>query len=142
MAGMTKLQMVSNSGQSGSNNYLLGDTTARVSPTTDKCVCSSDDVPVEEPSSPHLTGYEGPAKDADEEANEVQTHGILRSTCKRGWDGTHEQQGSESLARTNLIAHGTSKCSYEQRRCQRNDVGVCDLIRGQVHILLDTDTQL
>lgn len=131
MAGMTKLQTVSNSDQSSSsNNYLLGDTTARVSPATDKCVCSTDDISVEEPSGPHLTGHKGPAKDADEETNEVQAHCILRSTCKRGRDGTHEQQGSESLARTNLIAHGTRKCSYEQRRCQRNDVGVCDLIRG------------
>ena len=83
MAGMTKLQTVSNSDQSSSsNNYLLGDTTARVSPTTDKCVCSTDDIPVEEPSGPHLTGHKATTEDTDEEAKCVQARGVVHCTSQ------------------------------------------------------------
>lgn len=121
---------------------LLCDTASRVAPTADKCVGGSYDVPVEESCSPNLARNKRATEDTNEEADEVQTHGVLHGSCKCCGDSAHEEQGSKGLARTNGIAHGARDSSHEQCRCECDDVGVGDLILRQVQILLDTDAEL
>ena len=94
---------------------LLCDTTARVTPTTNQCVGSSDDILVKETSTPHLTRHKGTTKDTDKEADEVEARGIGGSTSKGSGDSTSKQQHCKGLARANVIAHGPS--NEANQRC-------------------------
>lgn len=121
---------------------LLGDTTSGIAKATDQRIGGSNNVLVEEASGPDLAGNESSTEDADEKADEVQAHGVLRSASQCSRDCAGEEQVRKGLTRANVIAHGTGDYTDEQSCSERNDVRVGNFVLGQMQIGLDTLTQL
>lgn len=69
-------------------SVLLGDATTGIAPTTSKRVGGPDHVDVKEPRTPHLTGDECAAEDADEEAEGDQTFRTGDQACESCGDST------------------------------------------------------
>jgi hypothetical protein len=115
----------------------LGDTTTGVTPATNQGIGGSDDVPVKEARSPYLARHECTTKDANEETDKVQAHGIVRCAGESSWNGTREQQSREGQTRTEVIAHGSSNEPNQQCCNERNNIRVGDLILRKVHVRFD-----
>jgi hypothetical protein len=138
MAGMTKLAVVSGDFINPVSQYVLGDATSRVTPPTNEGIRGTNNVLVEETGRPDLARNKCSTKNANEETDEVEPHGVVRSAGERSGDRTSEEQTRESQTRANVIAHRTSNRTNDKRGSERNDVGVGNLILRQVHIGLDT----
>lgn len=120
----------------------ISDTTTRVTPAADQCVGGTDNVAVEEAGGPNLARHEAAAEDANEESDGVKTGGIVDGTREHSRDGAEEQKGDKCESWSELIAHRPRHGADKECGGQRDDVGVCDFLCGEVEIFLDGDTEL
>ena len=123
-------------------HHEVCDTTTRVAPTTDQCICCADDISVEEASGPHLTRHKSATQDAHKETDSIEASCIFRSASQSCRDRTEKQAAHEGVPRPEPITQRSSNSAHDERRRQRYDVRISYFILRQVHILLDGDAQL
>ena len=113
------------------------DTTTCVTQASSERVCSANNVLVEAASSPHLTRDESSTEDTDEETDSVKSSGARDGTSQKRRDGTDQQACCECDSGTETITSGARHKTDKKGSSQSNDIGVCDFVLAELHILGD-----
>lgn len=112
----------------------VSNTTTSVTKTSSQGVCGSDDVLVEESSGPYLARDERATEYTNEETDGVEASRAGDGTSQESGDSTDEQACCKGDARAKAITCGTSDETNQECCSEGNDIGVGNLMLGELHV--------
>jgi hypothetical protein len=108
----------------------LSDAAAKVSPSSDKGVGSSNDISGEHAAGPVLPHDEASACNTDEETNNSESIGGFDETCAGCGDGGDTEHDHEENTGSVLVAHGSQNETHHDGTSDTNDRRSPDILLG------------
>jgi hypothetical protein len=108
--------------------------TTEIPQSTSQRIRSAHDILVKESRGPDLARHEATAQNADEEAQRIQTRGIIHCASKEGRHRTSEQAAGEREPGAEVVTRRAGDEAHDECRSERDNVAVCDFVLFHANI--------
>ena len=135
--GGISVEEVLEKGEKTSSHDNLGDTSSKVTPSSDQSVGGSDDLTGEHSGRPVLAHDEGSSGRSDEQTKDGKTGGVADGSGKGGRDGGEAKDGSHRDTGTELVTGRSKDETHEDGSTYTDNGGSPDLLLGESKIVTD-----
>lgn len=122
-------------------HHEVSNSTSGVAKSSCQCVCSSNDILIEETGTPNLAGNERSTQNTNEESKSNETFRCCNETSHRSGDSSRKQTADENISRTKAIAKRTGNGTDDQSTSETHDVRVGIVVLSHLEIFSDGEGQ-